>query len=114
MGNRSKGGHPRASARRPPPAKPPIYQTSVYLYDELEDYDAVARGERPGHTYGRTSNENVAMLGAAIAELEGGEDGLATSSGMAALLVTIMAICPKPRPIVAPRDLYGGTWVLLR
>jgi cystathionine beta-lyase/cystathionine gamma-synthase len=93
---------------------PPIVQTAVYVYDSLEDYDAVARGDSPGHYYARTSNENTAMLAEAVADLEGAEAGVATSSGMAAILVAIGALAPRPCPIVAPLDLYGGTWVLFR
>jgi len=96
------------------PLSPPIVQAAVYVYDSLEDYDAVARGDQPGHYYARTSNENVAMLAEAVAELEGAEAGVATSSGMAAILVAIGALAPRPCPIVAPLDLYGGTWVLFR
>ena len=110
----TKAVHAGYSPRAREAMNPPIHQTSVYVYEEVDDYDAVAGGARPGHTYGRTSNENVDMLAAAVAELEGGEAGVAASSGTAALMVTLMALCPKPRPIVAPRDLYGGTWVLLR
>ena len=86
----------------------------MYVYEELEDYDEVARGERPGHVYARNSNESVALLERAVAELEGAEEAVATSSGMAALLVAIRALVPNPGRILAPADLYGGTWLLLR
>ncbi|TMD53172.1 MAG: aminotransferase class I/II-fold pyridoxal phosphate-dependent enzyme [Chloroflexi bacterium] len=111
-GSRAVHAGYRKAARAP--LSPPIVQTSVYVYDSLEDYDAVARGEIPGHYYARTSNENVAMLAEAVAELEGAEAGVATSSGMAAIAVAITALAPRPCPIVAPLDLYGGTWVLFR
>jgi cystathionine beta-lyase/cystathionine gamma-synthase len=104
-------GHPKKARES---LSPPIVQTAVYVYDSLEDYDAVARGDSPGHYYARTSNENVAMLAEAVADLEGAEAGVATSSGMAAILVAIGALAPRPCPIVAPLDLYGGTWVLFR
>ena len=104
-------GHPKTARA---PLSPPIVQTAVYVYDNLEDYDAVASGDVPGHYYSRISNENVAMLAEAVAELEGAEAGVATSSGMAAILVGISALAPRPCPIVAPLDLYGGTWVLFR
>ena len=96
------------------PLSPPIVQTSVYVYQDLEDYDAVARGDTSGHYYARNSNENVAMLADAVADLEGAASGMATSSGMAAVLVAIRAAAPKPCVVVAPLDLYGGTWTLLR
>ncbi len=86
----------------------------MHVYDDLDDYDAVARGERPGHYYGRNSNENREMLERAVAELEGAEAGLSASSGMAALHLAILALAPKPVTIVATRELYGGTMNLLR
>ncbi len=96
------------------PLAPPISPAAVHVYDELDDYDAVARGERPGHYYGRNSNENRAMLERAVAELEGAQAGVATASGMAALHLAILALAPKPVTIVATRELYGGTMSLLR
>jgi len=86
----------------------------VHVYEDLDDYDAVARGERPGHYYGRNSNENRAMLERAVAELEGAEAGLAAASGMAALHLAILALAPRPVTIVATREMYGGTMALLR
>jgi methionine-gamma-lyase len=95
------------------PLAPPLYQAAVYVYTDLEDYDAVAAGRKPGHVYGRNSNENVAMLEQAVAALEGAEAGLATSSGMAAILVAALALAPRPMPIVFDPDLYGVSLTLL-
>jgi cystathionine beta-lyase/cystathionine gamma-synthase len=86
----------------------------VQVYTDLDDYDAVARGERPGHYYGRNSNANRDMLERAVAELEGADAGVATASGMAALHGAILALAPKPVTVVATRELYGGTAALLR
>jgi cystathionine beta-lyase/cystathionine gamma-synthase len=83
------------------------------VYTDLEDYDSVAAGRITGHFYGRNSNENVAMLEHAVAGLEGAADGLATSSGMAAILVAALALAPKPAPVVFDPDLYGGSLALL-
>jgi cystathionine beta-lyase/cystathionine gamma-synthase len=96
------------------PLAPDLSPAAVHVYTDLEDYDAVARGERAGHYYGRNSNSNRAMLEAAVAELEGAEVGVATSSGMAALHIAILALAPRPATIVATRELYGGTLALLR
>jgi cystathionine beta-lyase/cystathionine gamma-synthase len=96
------------------PLAPDISPAAVHVYTDLDDYDAVARGERPGHYYGRNSNSNRTMLERAVAELEGAEAGVATASGMAALHVAILALAPKPVTIVATRELYGGTMALLR
>jgi cystathionine beta-lyase/cystathionine gamma-synthase len=104
------------AGRRPnprDPLSPAISATSVYVYDDLDDYDAVAAGEIPGHVYARNSNENVAFLESAVVDLEGADFGVATSSGMAALLVSLLALAPRPCPIVATRDLYGTTSAML-
>src|SRR5438105_8444634 len=54
------------------------------------------------------------MLERAVADLEGGEAGLGSASGMAALHLAILALAPKPTTIVATRELYGGTAAMLR
>lgn len=96
------------------PLAPDLSPAAVQVYTDLDDYEAVARGERPGHYYGRNSNANRDMLERAVAELEGAEAGVATASGMAALHGAILALAPKPVTLVATRELYGGTAALLR
>jgi cystathionine beta-lyase/cystathionine gamma-synthase len=96
------------------PLSPPIVQAAVQVYESLEDYDLVASGEIAGHYYGRNSNETSAVFESAVAALEHAEAGLATASGMAALLVTILALCPRPAPVLLPLDVYGTTLGLLR
>ena len=96
------------------PLAPDLSPAAVQVYTDLDDYDAVARGERPGHYYGRNSNANRDMLERAVAELEGADAGVATASGMAALHGAILAVAPKPVTVVASRELYGGTAALLR
>jgi cystathionine gamma-synthase len=96
------------------PLAPDLSPASVFVYTDLDDYDAVARGERPGHYYGRNSNANRDMLELAVADLEGAEAAVATSSGMAALHGAILALAPRPVTIVATRELYGGSAALLR
>jgi cystathionine beta-lyase/cystathionine gamma-synthase len=96
------------------PLAPDLSPAAVHVYTDLDDYDAVARGERPGYYYGRNSNSNREMLERAVADLEGAEAGVATATGMAALHLAILALAPKPCTIVATRELYGGTAALLR
>jgi cystathionine beta-lyase/cystathionine gamma-synthase len=86
----------------------------VFVFDDLDDYEAVADGRAPGHVYGRNSNENTATLEVAVAELEGAEAGLATASGMAAVFTAVLALAPRPAPIVVAADAYGVTLALLR
>ncbi|TME72694.1 MAG: hypothetical protein E6I50_00180, partial [Chloroflexi bacterium] len=96
------------------PLAPDLSPASVHVYTDLDDYDAVARGEKPGHYYGRNSNANRDMLERAVAELEGAEAGVAAASGMAALHAAILVLAPRPVTIVATRELYGGSAALLR
>lgn len=96
------------------PLAPPIVQTAVYVYDDLDDYDAVARGDSPGHVYARNSSENTDWLERAVADLEGAEGAVATGSGMAAILLALLALTPEPKPLLVQRELYGVTLALLR
>jgi cystathionine beta-lyase/cystathionine gamma-synthase len=114
MKQASRAVHAGRENKARSPLAPPISTAAVHVYDDLDDYDAAARGERPGHFYGRNSNENRSMLERAVADLEGAESGVAAASGMAALHLAILALAPKPTTIVATRELYGGTLNLLR
>jgi cystathionine beta-lyase/cystathionine gamma-synthase len=96
------------------PLAPDLSPAAVHVFTDLDDYDAVARGEKAGYYYGRNSNANRDMLERAVAELEGADAGVATASGMAALHGAILALAPRPTTIIATRELYGGTAVLLR
>lgn len=110
----SRAVHAGRSLGARSPLAPPISPAAVHVYTDLDDYDAVARGERPGHYYGRNSNETRAIFESAVADLEGAEAGVATASGMAALHIGLLALAPKPVTILATRQLYGGTLALLR
>ena len=109
----SRAVHAGRELRARDPLAPPIVQAAVYVYDDLDDYDAVADGREPGHVYARYSNDNTDMLAAAVAELEGAEDGVAAASGMAAIYSALIAFAPKPAPIVVTADAYGVTLALL-
>ncbi len=110
----SRAVHAGRDLKARSPLAPDLSPAAVHVYTDLDDYDAVAKGERPGYYYGRNSNSNREMLEKAVAELEGAEAGLATASGMAALHALMLALAPRPATIVASRELYGGTMALLR
>src|SRR4029077_3836820 len=110
----SRAVHAGRDLKARSPLAPALSPAAVHVYTDLDDYDAVAKGERPGYYYGRNSNSNREMLEKAVAELEGADAGLATASGMAALHAAMLALAPRPVTIVATRELYGGTLALLR
>ena len=94
------------------PAAAPIYQTAVFTFPNL---DAIAgyyeRGE--GYLYSRNGNPSVRDLERAAADLEGCEDAVATGSGMAALVIGMLAVARGGGHVIGCGDLYGGTHALL-
>jgi len=98
---------------------PPLDFSSTYPLPDLDeaigDLDRLLEGRRPEHTsfYSRLANPTVDRYERALARLEGAEDAVAFSSGMAAVTATILAAARHGRHIVAVRPLYGGTDHLL-
>ncbi len=96
------------------PVVAPIYNSVVYLYDDVEALHQILAGERPGYVYSRYANPTTEALEQAVAVLEGGDQGIAFSSGMAAIHAALLAAGLRAGDtIVAARDLYGVTYTLL-
>lgn len=89
----------------------PIYQTSAFSFKDLEDMEDFYRGNKE-YLYTRFSNPNTDDLGQGVAELEGAPMGVATSSGMSAILAGVLAVVSQGDHIVASEDIYGGTFHL--
>ncbi len=105
------GEDPPSSTR---PLTAPIYQASVFDVESLELVDDLYEGRASGYIYSRDTNPNVSILERAVADLEGAEDGVACSSGMAAIGVTLLSLLASGDRIAASSELYGGTSQLLR
>ncbi|SHM48842.1 trans-sulfuration enzyme family protein [Gracilibacillus kekensis] len=90
----------------------PIHQTSAFTFKNLEDIENFYNGERD-YLYTRVGNPNTDELGKAVANLEAAPTGIATSSGLSAIMVGILAIAKAGDHIIASEDLYGGTYELL-
>jgi cystathionine gamma-lyase len=82
----------------------PIYATSTFTQE--------APGEHKGYEYSRSGNPTRAALESCLAALEGGEQGLAFASGLAASTAVLSMLRPGDE-VVAASDLYGGTYRLL-
>lgn len=91
----------------------PIYQTTSYVFRDVEHAAGLFNLERQGHIYSRISNPTVAVLEERIAALEGGVGSIATASGMAALWLAIATLTGSGGHIVASASLYGGSHNLL-
>jgi cystathionine beta-lyase/cystathionine gamma-synthase len=90
--------------------------TSVgYLYESMDDMDAVFAGTKHGYVYLRYANPTLSAFEAAVSSLEGAESAQAYSSGMAAIHSVLLACGVKAgTSIVAALDIYGATYTLLR
>lgn len=96
------------------PTVAPIHPSVTYLYDEMDDMDAVFAGSRQGYVYARYGNPTVTALEEAIAALEQGEAALAFASGMAAVHAALLAVGVRAgSAVVAAQDVYGATYALL-
>jgi len=94
------------------PKVPPIYMSSVFSFDSVEELDEVYDGT-PGYVYSRMSNPNHDSLKEILATIDEGEDALVFSSGMAAITMSILANIKSGDHIISSNVLYGGTWELL-
>lgn len=90
----------------------PIYQTTSYVFDSVQQAADLFALKEDGHIYSRISNPTVAVFEERIAALEGGVGSLATSSGQAAVTCAIMNIAAAGDEIVSAATLYGGTYSL--
>lgn len=92
----------------------PIVQSVAFGYDDLDDWQAVALGQRHGHIYSRNTNPTVAALEEKVRILEGAEAATSMASGMAAISNTIFSLVRPGDRIVSVKDTYGGTNQLFR
>ena len=87
----------------------PVYQTSTFYLDD-KGYKMWMAGEPRATVYsGRYYNPTNRAVERKIADLEGAEDALVFSSGMAAICTTLINFLGQGDRIVTTRNLYGGT-----
>lgn len=87
----------------------PIYQTTSYVFQDVDHAASLFNLERAGHLYSRLSNPTTSVLEERISSLEGGVGAVCTASGMAALHLAIITILESGHHIVASRSIYGGS-----
>ena len=92
----------------------PIYQTTSYVFDSVDDASSLFNVEQGGHIYSRISNPTVAVLEQRLAALEGGSGAICTASGMSALFTTFITLCSAGDHIISSGQIYGSTATLLR
>ena len=95
------------------PSSVPIYQAAAFSTADAAELGDVLTGAVPGYAYSRIDNPTTAVLGDAVAELEGAEAGLAFATGMAAIHAAIVSVVRAGQTIVATQAVYGTTRDLL-
>lgn len=106
----------------------PIYQNSVFTFEDTDSGAAIAGGEKPGYYYTRLNNPNHEQLASKLAALEawdllrqepGAEPedlvgGLVFASGMAAVTSAILACVGSGETMLTQSALYDGTYLFLK
>ncbi|WP_262696223.1 methionine gamma-lyase [Kordiimonas aquimaris] len=93
---------------------PPVYMTSTFAFQSVEQGGEMFAGEREGHFYTRISNPTLSLLETRLADLEGGEAALATASGMGAICAAIWTLIAPGDEIITDGTLYGCTFSFFR
>src|SRR5215210_7352171 len=87
----------------------PIVQSIPFGYEDLDEWMAVALGERKGHIYSRNTNPTTRAFEEKVRVLEGAEDSTSFATGMAAVSNTLYAFLKPGDRVVSVKDTYGGT-----
>ena len=89
-----------------------IYPTSSFIFKSAEEAAARFSGEEEAHFYTRVSNPTVACFQDRLAALEGGEMGLATSTGMSAILAVMLGTLKAGDHVLSSRSIFGTSTIL--
>ena len=87
----------------------PIYQTTSFVFDDVDHAAALFGLQTFGNIYTRIGNPTCAVLEERVAALEGGTAGLAIASGHAAQVIVMHALMTPGDELVASKKLYGGS-----
>lgn len=90
----------------------PIFLTSSFVFSSAAEAAARFAGDQPGNIYSRFTNPTVRTFEQRLARMEGAECGVATASGMAAILSTCLGLLKSGDHIVSSRSIFGTTTVL--
>ena len=95
------------------PVNPPIYQSTTYVYDDIEAFMAAGSeamlGQGGQYFYTRTGNPTNAVFESKIAELEGAERAVSFASGMGAISTALLALLDSGDRVVTHSKLYSAS-----
>ncbi|MBP1934050.1 trans-sulfuration enzyme family protein [Ammoniphilus resinae] len=95
------------------PEAMPIYQTSVFTFDDLSHMESYFEPSSDSYLYSRDKNPNPSALEQVYADLEGGEAAVVTSSGMAGICAGILSCVQAGDHVLCSSEIYGVTGALL-
>ncbi|RZJ18644.1 MAG: aminotransferase class I/II-fold pyridoxal phosphate-dependent enzyme [Acinetobacter sp.] len=93
---------------------PPIIQTSNFKFNTVEDFRAALADEYQGNLYSRGFNPTTDILRKKLAALDGAEDALVFSSGIAAITVPVLALLQSGDEVVCVENPYSWTIKLFK
>lgn len=91
------------------PSSTPIYQTSTFYFDAIEEADRVNQGAQKGYVYTRIGNPTVEAFEKKLAALEKAEDAVAFASGMAALAAVFLEVLAPGDEMISSSRIYAGS-----
>ena len=90
-----------------------LYLSSSFTQPDCETAARRFAGEEDGYIYSRFTNPTVASMEKRLAALEGTEDAIGTSSGMAAILLLCMGLLKAGDHVLCSRSVFGSTIKLI-
>jgi methionine-gamma-lyase len=96
------------------PVTTPIVRSSTFTFANTAEMKRWAEGRSDAYIYTRYGNPTLAVAEAKLASLEGGAAAVVTASGMAAISSALLAVLSAGDELIATRQLYGGTYRLMR
>ena len=87
----------------------PIYQTTAYVFDDVDHAASLFNLHNFGYIYSRLTNPTVSVLEERVASLEGGRAAVAAASGHAAQFLVFATMLEPGDEFLASTNLYGGS-----
>ena len=89
---------------------PPIFQTSTFVFNNIDHANKVMSFESDDYVYTRGNNPTLRLFENKMADLEGGKGAVAFASGMAAISSVLFSLLKPKESVIAHRTLYGSSY----
>lgn len=96
------------------PKVAPIFMSSVFSFDDVPTLDGVYDGTHDGYVYARMTNPGTDGVCEVLAAAEGSDGAVTFSSGMAAIITSILCFVEAGDHIISSPVLYGGVYDYLK